>query len=276
MKKSIFILTALATLALGISSCSDTNAPGKTDENSVPALTRQITKAKVSEANKILTDKGFTQVEATEGYVFFYPATLINEDDKTREQALQKEWVQIQYYTEGTNYVNSIEGDQHCLTAKDAFAKFQTWETYLRKTIDKPSFHIVMIQEGNADQNEPFFFREGAIYETYKTAMLAQLEQLYEQKVIYAVQYEEDKAALSVTYADYEKKMASLSFDKEFSIYDMYVELTNAYSYQGISTTSIYENSTSQEEFLPSNTLLKHTVFVGNVEEIIGDYILQN
>ncbi len=255
----------------------DTNAPGKSENSSVPALAREITYANVSETQKILTDKGFVQSgNSADGiYVYYYPASVMSDDAKAQEAAFQKEWVSIECRTEGGKYAQSIEGTQHLTSASNAFSTLKQWMNYLQKNITKPSIHYVMIVEGDIEVKKPFIFGEGTLYEHYKEFMLAQIEAVYKEGIINAAEYEEEKSALNITKEDLDKKIASLSLDKTFSIAEVYCELTDASNYKGVLTTSTYENKTEEtdEAGIAQNTVLMHTVLVGDVKDAIIDFI---
>ena len=255
----------------------DTNAPGKSENSSVPALAREITYANVSETQKILTDKGFVQSgNPADGiYVYYYPASVMSDDAKAQEVAFQKEWVSIECRTEGGKYAQSIEGTQHLTSASNAFSTLKQWMNYLQKNITKPSIHYVMIVEGDIEVKKPFIFGEGTLYEHYKEFMLAQIEAVYKEGIINAAEYEEEKSALNITKEDLDKKIASLSLDKTFSIAEVYCELTDASNYKGVLTTSTYENKTEEtdEAGIAQNTVLMHTVLVGDVKDAIIDFI---
>ncbi|MBO5619387.1 MAG: hypothetical protein J5902_05315 [Paludibacteraceae bacterium] len=274
-KKSFSFLLALPFVFMA---CNDTNAPGKSENTSVPALVREITYANVSETQKILTDKGFVQSgdPANGIYVYYYPATVMSEDAKVQETAFQKEWVSLECRTDGGKYAQSIEGTHHLISASNAFNTFKQWMSYLQKNVSKPSLHYVMVVEGeNIDVKAPFIYGEGTLYEHYREFMLAQIEAVYKQGIINAAEYEQEKAALCATKEELDQKIASLSLNKAFSIVDVYCELTDAYTYKGVLTTSMYSNETERadEAGIAQNTILMHTVLIGDVKDAIIDFI---
>ena len=275
MKKNLFLI--LLALPFVLVACNDKNAPGKSENSSVPAITREILYANVSETQKILTDKGFVQSgDATSGiYVYYYPAEMISEDEKTYEAAMKNEWVSIDCHTEGGRYAQSIEGTHHLTSANNAFGIFKQWMSYLQKNITKPSLHYVMIVEGESvDIKEPFMFIEGTIGDQYKEFMLEQIEAVYKAGGMNPVEYAEARAAYLITKEDLDKKTASLSTNRQFSIVDVYCELTDATNYKGVLTTSFYENATEESDTtIPQNTVLNHVVVVGDVKDAIIDFI---
>lgn len=275
VKRIMKKLPAFLMLALVLTSflSCESNEPGKTEKTSIPAVARTILRTKSADAQQTLKNMGWyapDYVEQTNEITFVYPKELASENEKTQEKAYRGTWMQLSGYTEGTELIQTVWGEQYVPSAADASNVFNQWTSYLENTIQDYDLHVVMINK----EGDYFVFEEGKLFEEYKASRLKLYQDALAKHQITQQQYDEENRRLSVTKSDLKKYLSVLSLNEEYSHYDVYVEIANINNYNGIRTMSTFENYAVENNYgVIEQRMLEHRLEYTNVQEIIEDLL---